>query len=127
MTTGKMADGRVGKSEADPKKISKELSKEIASKETDDEKKKMVADGGIDLNELNAALSKDNIKPSAMVTEKFKELDTNKNGKLEKSEVSSENEGGEDYQLTFLETLLVGVITAIVGAIATVECEKHCP
>ena len=57
----------------------------------------MESDEGIDTNELNTVLSKSNIKPSADITEKFNELDTNKNGKLEESEVSSAIEGGGDY------------------------------
>ena len=57
----------------------------------------MESDGGIDTNELNTVLSKSNIKPSADITEKFNELDSNKNGKLEESEVSSAIEGGGDY------------------------------
>ena len=57
----------------------------------------MESDGGIDTNELNTVLSKSNIKPSADITEKFNEFDTNKNVKFEESEVSSTSEEGEDY------------------------------
>ena len=56
-------------------------------------------DGGIDTNELSTVLSKSNIKPSAEITKKFNELDTNKNGKLEESDFSTATEGGEDYFL----------------------------
>ena len=57
----------------------------------------MESDEGIDTNELNTVLFKSTIKPPADITEKFNELDTNKNGKLEESEVSSAIEGGGDY------------------------------
>ena len=53
--------------------------------------------GGIDENELKAVLSKSNIKPLTEIAEKFNELDTNKNGKLEESEISSTTKGGKDY------------------------------
>ena len=56
----------------------------------------MEADGGIDLNELETLLAKVGLKPSTTVIGKFNELDTNKNGKIEKSEVESEG-SGEDY------------------------------
>ena len=60
----------------------------------------MEADGGIDLNELETLLAKVGLKPSTKVIEKFHELDTNKNGKIEESEVESEGLGeGEDYGL----------------------------
>ena len=59
----------------------------------------MESDGGIDKYELKKALRMCNIKLSARIrnriNEKFNELDTNKNGKLEKSEVRSGT--GEDY------------------------------
>ena len=67
----------------------------------------MESDGGIDTNELNTVLSKSNIKSSADITEKFNELDTNKNGKVEESELSSITKGGEDYFFGgLLQTLL---------------------
>ena len=75
------------------------MSREITSKITPKEKRQMESDGGIDKNELNIVLSKSNIKPSTDITKKFNELDTNKNGKLEKSELSSTTKGGEDYSL----------------------------
>ena len=64
---------------------------------SDEKKRREESDEGIDTNELNTVLSKSNIKSSADITEKFNELDTNKNGKLEESEVSSAIEGGGDY------------------------------
>ena len=80
------------------RRIRAKLSREIASKITLDEKSQMESDGGIDINELNEVLSKSNIKPSADISEKFNKLDTNKNGKLEESEVKSTTEGGEDFR-----------------------------
>ena len=62
---------------------------EMIFKITPEEKRQIESDGGIDKNELNTLLSKSNIKPSAEITEKFNELDTNKNGKLEESEIRS--------------------------------------
>ena len=66
---------------------------------TPEEKRQMESDGGIDKYELKKALRMCNIKLSARIrnriNEKFNELDTNKNGKLEKSEVRSGT--GEDY------------------------------
>ena len=54
----------------------------------------------IDLNELETLLAKVGLKPSTTVIGKFNELDTNKNGKIEESEVESEGLGeGEDYGL----------------------------
>merc|ERR1712156_7814 len=69
-------------------------------------------DGGMNLNQLNAALLKQGIKPSAKITEKFHELDTNKDGLLEKSEVTSaaEAEDGGDY--------FFGIIAALIAAAA---------
>ena len=59
----------------------------------------MESDGGIDKYELKKALRMCKIKLSARIrnriNEKFNELDTNKNGKLENSEVRSGT--GEDY------------------------------
>ena len=65
-----------------------------------EEAKEMEADGGIDLNELERVFAKVGLKPSTKIIEKFHELDTNKNGKIEESEVESEGLGeGEDYGL----------------------------
>ena len=75
-----------------------------------EEAKEMEADGGIDLNELETIFAKVGLKPSTMVIGKFNELDTNKNGKIEKSEVESEG-SGEDYifgMLLLLELLQLG-------------------
>ena len=70
------------------------LALEIISKITPEEKRQIESDGGIDKNELNTLLSKSNIKPSAKLTEIFNELDTNKNGKLEESEIRSPTGSG---------------------------------
>ena len=67
-----------------------------------EEAKEMEADGGIDLNELEAIFAKVGLKPSTTVIGKFNELDTNKNGKIEESEVESEG-SGEDYIIDFFE------------------------
>ena len=95
------------KQNSDRKQVAAKLSREIASKVNPAEKSQMESDGGIDTDELNTVLSKSNIKPSADITEKFNELDTNKNGKLEESEVSSTSEEGEDYFLDFLGGLAI--------------------
>ena len=71
----------------------------LICKITPKEKKQMASDGAIDKYELKKALRMCNIKLSARIrnriNEKFNELDTNKNGKLENSEVRSGT--GEDY------------------------------
>ena len=87
------------------------LSQEIISKITPEEEREMESDGGIDKDELNKVLLKSNIKPSAEITEKFNELDTNKNGKIEESEISSMTEGGE------ARSILIAGIFAILAAI----------
>ena len=71
-------------------------------------------DVGMNINQLNAALLKGGIKPSAKITEKFHELDTNKNGMLERFEVTSATEGEQDY---FLFTILATAIAALAGGI----------
>ena len=75
------------------------LALEIISKITPEEKRQIESDGGIDKNELNTLLSKSNIKPSAKLTEIFNELDTNKNGKLEESEIRSPTGSGRRLYL----------------------------
>ena len=72
---------------------------EIGFKITPEEKRQIESDGGIDKNELNTLLSKSNIKPSAKLTEIFNELDTNKNGKLEESEIRSPTGSGRRLYL----------------------------
>ena len=72
---------------------------EIRFKITPEEKRQIESDGGIDKNELNTLLSKSNIKPSAKLTEIFNELDTNKNGKLEESEIRSPTGSGRRLYL----------------------------
>ena len=72
---------------------------EMIFKITAEEKRQIESDGGIDKNELNTLLSKSNIKPSAKLTEIFNELDTNKNGKLEESEIRSPTGSGRRLYL----------------------------
>ena len=68
----------------------------------------MEADGAIDLNELETVFAKSGLKLSNRIIKNFHKLDTNKNGKIEKSEVNSEGSGeGEDYFNPF--TLLFAV------------------
>ena len=76
-----------------------------------EEVKEMEADGGIDLNELETLLVKGGLKLSTTIIEKFNELDTNKNGKIEESEVKSEGLG-EDYGFGYLlgGSALVGFV-----------------
>ena len=59
----------------------------------------MESDGGIDLEELKKIFSRGDLKLRTQVVERFNELDANKNGKLEQSEVISDGEG-EDYMLS---------------------------
>ena len=59
----------------------------------------MESDGGIDLEELKKIFSRGGLKLQTQVVERFNELDANKNGKLEQSEVKSDGEG-EDYMLS---------------------------
>ena len=74
-----------------------------------EEVKEMEADGGIDLNELERVFAKVGLKPSTKVIEKFHELDTNKNGKIEESEVESEG-SGEDYIIDFFENFIMDLL-----------------
>ena len=78
------------------------LALEIISKITPEEKRQIESDGGIDKNELKELLSMSKIKPitavvSAKLTEKFNEFDTNKNGKIEESEIRSKTEARAVY------------------------------
>ena len=76
-----------------------------------EEVKEMEADGGIDLNELETILAKGGLKLSTRIIETFNELDTNKNGKIEESEVESDG-SGEDYAIGALigGSALVGFV-----------------
>ena len=94
------------------------LSQEIVSKITPEEKRQIESDGGIDKNELNTVLLKSNIKPSAEITEKFNELDTNRNGKIEESEISSTTEGRESRIFpNLLPNLIPSIIQNLPGII----------
>ena len=78
------------------KDFATELLDKIRHKFNAEEAKLMEADGSIDLNELETLLAKGGLELSTKIIEKFHELDTNKNGKIEESEVESEG-SGEDY------------------------------
>ena len=103
------------KQNSDRKQVAAKLSREIASKINPDEKSQMESDGGIDTNKLNTVFSKSNIKPSADITEKFNELDTNKNGKLEEAEVSLTNEAGELIKQIIMEIIMQIIMQIITG------------
>ena len=90
-----------------------------------EEVKEMEADGGIDLNELETILAKGGLKPSTKIIEKFHELDTNKNGKIEESEVESEG-SGEDYFIGTLIGAVAGVVF-IYGLINDIIDSKEVP
>ena len=77
-------------------------------------------DVGMNINQLNAALLKRGIKPPAEFTDIFSELDTNKNGLLQKSEVNSatEAEEGQDY-CDPLICMLFGGLISIISSIIT--------
>ena len=75
----------------------------------EEEVKEMDFDGVITLDEMKAVFAKNGQKLPTMIIEKFTELDTNKNGKLEKSELKPEGEG-EDYWI-------VGLFAAFLAAI----------
>ena len=81
----------------------------------------MKSDGGLDQEEFKTVLAKGGLKPSPLSNQKFNELDTNKNGKLEESEVKSNTEGegdGEDYNFwDWLENAATDVLVAV-GTVA---------
>ena len=91
------------------KDFAKELLDKIRHNINAEEVKEMEADGGIDLNELETLLVKGGLKLSTTIIEKFNELDTNKNGKIEESEVKGL---GEDYGFGYLlgGSALVGFV-----------------
>ena len=72
-------------------------------------------DVGVSLNQLNAALLKGGIKPSAKITEKFHELDTNKNGLLEKSEAEAAK---QDYGAGTVIGSILGVLGSLGSLLA---------
>ena len=94
-----------------------ELSNKIRQHIREEDVKEMESDGGIDLNELKTVLAQNDLETSPMIIDKFKELDTNENGFLEKSEVGSEGEG-EDYGLatTLLGAVVSGFVIAVVSS-----------
>ena len=81
----------------------------------------MKSDGGLDQEEFKTVLAKGGLKPSPLSNQKFDELDTNKNGKVEESEVKSDTKGeGEDYESAgdWIGDIIKGVfVGAIVGLI----------
>ena len=106
--------GDGGKTEKDPQKIAEGIAEEtldkIRPKMTEEEATQMKSDGGVDQEELKTMFAKAGLKPSASSDAKFTELDTNKNGKLEESEVKSDTKGeGEDYLVEIIEGLLEDV------------------
>ena len=76
--------------------VGEEILENIGLKLTKAEAKTIEADGGVDLREMDTLLAMGGMKPSNTIVEAFNELDTNKNGKLEESELNSNIEG-EDY------------------------------
>ena len=72
-------------------------------------------DVGMNINQLNAALLKRGIKPSAKFTEKFHELDTNKNGLLEKSEAEAAE---QDYGAGTVIGSILGVLGSLGSLLA---------
>ena len=92
-------------------KIAMKLLNKMRQNITEEEAREMEMDGGFDLNEVKTILAKGGLKPPSNIIEKFNELDTNKNGLIERSEVGFEEEG-EDYLLG------VGLgVMAIAGAV----------
>ena len=93
----------------------------IKPKITEEESSKMKSDGGLDQEEFKTVLAKGGLKPSPLSNQKFNELDTNKNGKVEESEVKSDTKGeGEDYESAgdWIGDIIKGVfVGAIVGLI----------
>ena len=76
----------------------------------------MKSDGGLDQEEFKTMLAKAGLKPSPLSIQQFNLLDTNKNGKIEESEVKSKTAGnGEDYSFW---DWLKSTATAIIGAVA---------
>ena len=71
------------------------------------------------MNELKTVFVKNGLKLPTINNEKFTELDTNKNGKIERSEVRSEGEG-EDYwgMAWLLGASIIGWLTTIAMVIA---------
>ena len=97
------------------RRIIRKLLHKIRRHMKEEEATEMESDGGVDLDELKTILTKAGIKPSPMSIEIFHELDTNKNGLLEKSEVKSEGEG-EDYGLftSLLSAVVMGFLQSAV-------------
>ena len=115
-------DGGDGnQTEIDPKKIAQQVATETLEKirpnMTEEEGTKIKSDGGVDPEEFKTMIAKGGLKPSALSSQKFNELDTNKNGKLEESEVQLDTVigFGEDYGFW---DWLGGVVEKILVAVA---------
>ena len=91
----------------------------IKPKLTEEEATKIKSDGGVDQEEFKTMLAKGGLKPSPLSSKSFNELDTNKNGKLEESEVKPNIEGeGEDYGfIDWLGDVVKAVAPVVVGAL----------
>jgi len=95
------------------KKIGQQLADKIWNKiksmMTEEESTQMKSDGGVDLEEFKTMLEKGGLKPSPSIIRKFNKFDTNKNGKLEESEIKTDTDG---------EAILGECFKAVIGAIA---------
>ena len=91
----------------------------IKPKLTEEEATKIKSDGGVDQEEFKTMLAKGGLKPSPLSSKSFNELDTNKNGKLEESEVKPDIEGeGMDYGIfDWLGKVLIAVAPVIAEAV----------
>ena len=103
----------------DFQKIAMKLLNKMRQNITEEEAREMEMDGGFDLNEVKTILAKSGLKPPTNIIEKFNELDTNKNGLIEKSEVGYEEEG-EDYLIFEIAgTVFVAFLFALHGLIVS--------
>ena len=94
----------------DFQKIAMKLLNKMRQNITEEEAREMEMDGGFDLNEVKTILAKSGLKPPTNIIEKFNELDTNKNGLIERSEVGFEEEG-EDYIMPFVGTAFLSLLS----------------
>ena len=89
--------------------LADEIWNKIKSMMTEEESTQMKSDGAVDLEEFKTMLDKGGLKHSPSIIRKFNELDTNKNGKLEESEIKTDTDG---------EAILGECFKAVIGAIA---------
>ena len=99
-----------GDGRKDYQKIAMKLLNKMRQNITEEEAREMEMDGGFDLNEVKTILAKSGLKPPTNIIEKFNELDTNKNGLIERSEVGFEEEG-EDYWMGVMAVAAAVFIT----------------